>query len=124
MAGVTGFNVSLRKENFNTAKIINFYILTNRDTEIYVPIDISGFSSSTFTDVLVDLSNFGGYNYIPGLQAAQIAIKGDASNDSSANEANYNFSVDSLRVQAVPEPSTGFLMVAGLGALAFLRRRL
>lgn len=124
LAGVTGFNVSLRKENFNTAKIINFYILTNRDTEIYVPIDISGFSSSTFTDVLVDLSNFGGYNYIPGLQAAQIAIKGDASNDSSANEANYNFSVDSLRVQAVPEPSTGFLMVAGLGALAFLRRRL
>ena len=40
LAGVTGFYLSLRKENFNTAGTINFYILTNRDTEISVPLDI------------------------------------------------------------------------------------
>ncbi|NBN99748.1 MAG: hypothetical protein EBV19_11000, partial [Flavobacteriia bacterium] len=85
LAGVTGFSLSLRKENFNTASIINFYILTNRDTEISIPIDISGLSLSTFTDVSIDLANFGGYSYIPGLQAAQIAIKGDSSNDSTIN---------------------------------------
>jgi opacity protein-like surface antigen len=123
LAGVTGFSLSLRKENFNTASIINFYILTNRDTEISIPIDISGLSLSTFTDVSIDLANFGGYSYIPGLQAAQIAIKGDSSNDSTINQASYNFSVDSLRTQGVPEPSSGLLLVAGLGALALLRRR-
>ena len=73
--------------------------------------------------MLVDLANFSGYNFIPGLQAAQIAIKGDYSNDSSMNEATYNFSVDSLRTQGVPEPSSGLLLVSGLGALALLRRR-
>ena len=117
LAGITGFSLSLRKENFNTASTINFYILTNRDTEIFVPIDISGLSSSTFTDVSIDLANFGGYRYVPGLAAAQIAIRGDYSN------ATYNFSVDSLRTQGVPEPSSGFLLVSGLGALALLRRR-
>ena len=117
LAGITGFSLSLRKENFNTASTINFYILTNRDTEILVPIDISGLSSSTFTDVSIDLANFGGYGYVPGLAAAQIAIRGDYSN------ATYNFSVDSLRTQGVPEPSSGLLLVSGLGALAILRRR-
>jgi len=117
LAGVTGFFLSLRKENFNTASIINFYILTNRDSEILIPIDISGLSSTTFTDVSIDLANFGGYSYVPGLQAAKIAIQGDYSN------ATYNFSVDSLRTQGVPEPSSGLLLVSGLGALAILRRR-
>ncbi|NDA27154.1 MAG: PEP-CTERM sorting domain-containing protein, partial [Verrucomicrobia bacterium] len=117
LAGITGFSLSLRKENFNTASIINFYILTNRDSEILIPIDISGLSSTTFTDVSIDLANFGGYSYVPGLQAAKIAIQGDYSN------ATYNFSVDSLRTQGVPEPSSGLLLVSGLGALAILRRR-
>jgi len=112
LAGITGFSLSLRKENFNTASTI-----------ILVPIDISGLSSSTFTDVSIDLANFGGYSYVPGLAAAQIAIRGDYSNDSSMNQATYNFSVDSLRTQGVPEPSSGFLLVSGLGALALLRRR-
>ena len=123
LAGITGFSLSLRKENFNTASTINLYILTNLDTEIFIPIDISGLSSGTFTDVSIDLANFGGYSYVPGLGAAQIAIKGDYSNDSSMNQATYNFSVDSLRTQGVPEPSSGFLLVSGLGALALLRRR-
>jgi len=123
LAGITGFSLSLRKENFNTASTINFYILTNRDTEIFVPIDISGLSSSTFTDVSIDLANFGGYSYVPGLAAAQIAIRGDYSNDSSMNQATYNFSVDSLRTQGVPEPSSGLLLVSGLGVLALLPRR-
>ena len=123
LAGITGFSLSLRKENFNTASTINFYILTNRDTEIFVPIDISGLSSSTFTDVSIDLAHFGGYSYIPGLQAAQIAIKGDFSNDSSMNQSTYNFSVDSLRTQGVPEPSSGCLLMSGLGVVALLRRR-
>ena len=124
LAGVTQFLVSLRKESFNTAALINFYILTNQDREISIPIDISGLSAAGFTDLSIDLAGFAGYGYVPGLMAATIGIRGDSSNDSTAGAAHYNFSVDSLRVQTVPEPSTGLLMVAGLGVLALFRRRL
>jgi PEP-CTERM motif len=121
LAGVTGFLVSLRKESFNTSTLVDFYILTNRDTEIYLPIDISGLSSAGFTDVMVDLAGNAGYSYIPNLKAVTIGIRGNSFNDSSAGASTYNFSVDSLRV--VPEPSSSLLILSGLSALALLRRR-
>lgn len=122
LAGVTQFLVSLRKESFNTAALINFYILTNQDREISIPIDISGLSAAGFTDLSIDLAGFAGYGYVPGLMAATIGIRGDSSNDSTAGAAHYNFSVDSLRV--VPEPSTSVLLLSGLGVLALRRLRL
>lgn len=119
LAGVTGFLVSLRKEASNTASTINFYILTNQDAEVYIPISTAGLSSTSFTDVVINLNGFSGYTYIPGLQASQIGIKGDPY--SSVEGETYNFSIDSLR--AVPEPSAACLLGLGLGALALVRRR-
>lgn len=75
---VTGFLVSLRKEALNTASTINFYILTNQDMEVSIPISTSGLSSTSFTDVAIDLNGFSGYTFAPGLQASQIGIKGSA----------------------------------------------
>lgn len=117
LAGITGFLVSLRKESMNTVNTLNFYILTNQDTEVFVPIAISSLSTTQFTDVFIDLKNFSGYNYITGLQASQIGIRGDGTNPDGGT---YNFSIDSLR--AVPEPSSGILLLAGLGILALRRR--
>jgi hypothetical protein len=119
LAGVTGFLVSLRKEASNTASTINFYILTNQDLEVSIPISTAGLSSTSFTDVVINLNTFSGYTYIPGLQASQIAIKGDGY--SLVEGERYNFSIDSLR--AVPEPSAACLLGLGLGALALVRRR-
>ena len=119
LAGVTGFLVSLRKEASNTASTINFYILTNQDLEVSIPISTAGLSSTSFTDVVINLNTFSGYTYIPGLQASQIAIKGDGY--SSVEGERYNFSIDSLR--AVPEPSASCLLGLGLSALALVRRR-
>jgi hypothetical protein len=50
--------------------------------------------------------------------AVEIAVKGDMNNPAPST---YNFSIDSLR--AVPEPSSGLLLLSGLGVLAVLRRR-
>ena len=116
LQGVTGFLVSLRKEALNTASTINFYILTNQDSEVYIPISTSGLSSTSFTDVAIDLSGFSGYTFVPGLQASQIGIKGSA-----VEGETYNFSIDSLR--SVPEPSTGVLLATAIGALALAHRR-
>lgn len=116
LEGVTGFLVSIRKEALNTASTINFYILTNLDSEVYIPISTSGLSSTSFTDVAIDLSGFSGYTFVPGLKASQIGIKGSA-----VAEMTYNFSIDSLR--SVPEPSTGVLLATAIGALALARRR-
>jgi PEP-CTERM motif len=119
LAGVTGFLVSLRKEASNTAETINFYILTNQDAEVYIPISTAGLSSTSFTDVVINLNSSSGYSYVSGLQASQIGIKGDPY--SSVQGETYNFSIDSLR--AVPEPSAACLLGLGLGALALVRRR-
>ena len=116
LQGVTGFLVSLRKEALNTASTINFYILTNLDSEVYIPISTSGLSSTSFTDVAIDLSGFSGYTFVPGLEASQIGIKGSA-----VDGETYNFSIDSLR--SVPEPSTGVLLATAIGALALAHRR-
>jgi MYXO-CTERM domain-containing protein len=116
LEGITGFLVSLRKEAFNTASTINFYILTNQDMEVYIPISTSGISSTSFTDVAIDLNGFSGYTFVPGLQASQIGIKG-----SLVDGEIFNFSIDSLR--AIPEPSAGVFLTVGLGALALRRRR-
>lgn len=118
LAGVTGFLVSLRKEASNTASTINFYILTNQDLEVSIPISTAGLSSTSFTDVVINLNTFSGYTYIPGLQASQIAIKGEGY--SSVEGETYNFSIDSVRV--VPEPSAVCLLGLGLGALVVVRR--
>ena len=119
LAGVTGFLVSLRKEALNTAPTINFYILTNQDAEVYIPISTAGLSSTSFTDVVINLNDFSGYTYVSGLQASQIGIKGDPY--STVEGETYNFSIDSLR--SVPEPSAACLLGLGLGALALVRRR-
>jgi hypothetical protein len=116
LQGVTGFLVSLRKEALNTASTINFYILTNQDREVYIPISTSGLSSTSFTDVAIDLSGFSGYTFVPGLQASQIGIKGSAGEGET-----YNFSIDRLR--SVPEPSTGVLLATAIGAFALAHRR-
>ena len=119
LADVTGFLVSLRREAMNSAGTINLYILSNQDMEYYFPINLAALPTNTFTDVLIDLTTAANYSYFSGLGATQIGIKGDAGNPSST----YNFSVDSLRAQTVPEPSSSGLFLAGLGALAVLRRR-
>lgn len=118
LAGITGFLVSLRKEAMNTVDNLNFYILTNQDMEVSVPIATSSLSTTQFTDVFIDLQNFSGYSYISGLQASQIGIRGDGTN---SDGGTYNFSIDSLR--AVPEPSTGLLLLGGLAAVGLFRRR-
>ena len=119
LADVTGFLVSLRREAMNDAETINLYILSNQDTEYYFPINLAALPTNTFSDVLIDLTTAVNYSYFSGLGATQIGIKGDMGNPSST----YNFSVDSLRVQTVPEPSSGLLLLSGLGSLAVLRRR-
>jgi len=119
LAGVTGFLVSLRKEASNTASTLNFYILTNQDAEVYIPISTAGLSSTSFTDVVINLNSSSAYSYVSGLQASQIGIKGDPY--SSVQGETYNFSIDSFR--AVPEPSVACLLGLGLGALALVRRR-
>jgi len=116
LQGITGFLVSLRREAANTAATLNLYILTNQDYEYWFPISTSSLSTSSFTDVFVNLSSNSSYSYFSGLTAAQIGVKGDSIIPSST----YNFSIDSLR--AVPEPSSGILLLAGLGILALRRR--
>jgi hypothetical protein len=111
---ISGFWLSLRRETANTAATINLYILSDQDQEYYLPVNLSNLSTTQFTDVYLDLSG----STVPlGAGAVQIAIKGEMANPSST----YNFSIDSLR--AVPEPSAGLLLLSGLGALGFLRRR-
>lgn len=117
LQGISGFLVSLRREAANTAATINLYILTNQDFEYWFPISTSGLSTSSFTDTFIDLSSNPNYSYFSGLTAAQIGVRGDSSIPSST----YNFSIDSLR--AVPEPSSGVMLLSGLGALGLLRRR-
>lgn len=117
LQGITGFLVSLRREAANTAATINLYILTNQDFEYWFPISTSSLSTSSFTDIFVNLSSNPSYSYFSGLTAAQIGVRGDSIIPSSI----YNFSIDSLR--AVPEPSSGLLFVSGLGVLALFRRR-
>jgi hypothetical protein len=117
--GVTGFLVSLRKEALNTAPTINFYILTNQDAEVYIPISTAGLSSTSFTDVVINLNSSSAYSYVSGLQASQIGIKGDPYY--SVQGETYNISIDSLR--SVPEPSAACFLSLGLGALALIRRR-
>jgi hypothetical protein len=112
---VSGFWLSLRREDANTAGIINLYILSDQDLEYYLPVNLSILSTTQFTDVYLDLSA----STVPsGAGAVNISIKGDWANPSSI----YNFSVDSLR--AVPEPSTSILLLSGLGVLALRRLRL
>lgn len=119
LEGVQGFYVSLRREALNTAGTINLYILTNQDLEYYFPILTASLSSAQFTDVYVPLDSNSGYTFISGLGAVQIGIKGDFSNPSST----YNFSVDSLRVLAVPEPSSAAFYLVGFVSWLVGRRR-
>lgn len=116
LSTVSGFWLSLRREAGNTASTINLYILSDQDLEYYLPVDLSSLSTTQFTDVFLNLS---GSTVPSGAGAVSISIMGDSGNPSST----YNFSVDSLRAQTVPEPSSGLLLVSGLGALTLLWRR-
>lgn len=115
LSTISGFWLSLRRESGNTAATINLYILSDQDLEYYLPVDLASLPTTQFTDVYLDLS---GSSVPHGAGAVVIAIKGDGGIPSS----DYKFSIDSLR--AVPEPTSGLLLVSGLGALALLRRRL
>ena len=114
LENVTSFILSVRRESLNTAEIINLYILSDQDAEYYLPINLNLLPASMFVDVLIDTTGA----FLPGMGAVEIAVKGDTGNPTPST---YNFSIDSLR--AVPEPSSGLLLLSGLGVLAVLRRR-
>lgn len=116
LESITGFYLSLRLEalDLNT-RLINLYILSDQDLEYNFPVDLWTLNmGGPFEDIFVDTTGV----FPVGMGAVEIAVKGSWDN---STPAVYNFSIDSLR--AVPEPSSGLLLLSGLGALAILRRR-
>ena len=114
LENVTSFILSVRREHLNTAQFINLYILSDQDLEYYFPINLNLLPASIFVDIPIDTTG----SFPLGMGAVEIAVKGDMNNPAPST---YNFSIDSLR--AVPEPSSGLLLLSGLGTLALLRRR-
>ena len=118
LSGVTGFLVSLRKEASNTAMNINFYIIDSADAVYSWQIATSSLSATEFRVVPITLADNPAWVTDSPSAAWNIGVAASNSNPASAR---YNISIDS--VSYVPEPSSGFLLVSGLGALAILRRR-
>ena len=118
MNGITGFEVSLRKEVNNSAFNINFYIIGNNDNVYEWNITTSALSATEFRSIPISLSS--NSSWVTDNPTGAWAIGVDASYANPAS-TRYNFSIDSI--SGVPEPSSGLLLVSGLGALALLRRR-
>ena len=117
--GITGFEVSLRKEFSNTAAFINFYIIGTNDNVYEWTISTLALSLSEFRAIPITLSSNSFWINNAPTGAWEIGVSASGSNPPAS--ARYNFSIDSII--SVPEPSSSLLVVSGLGALAFLRRR-
>ena len=118
LGGVTGFLVSLRKEANNTAMNINFYIIGSNDNVYSWQIATSALSATEFRVIPITLADNTDWVAFPSSGAWSIGVAASYMNPASTR---YNISIDS--VSSVPEPSSGLLLVSGLGALALLRRR-
>lgn len=118
LTGVTGFNVSLRKESNNTASSINFYIIGSNDNVYEWNIDTSSLSTSEFRVIPIALASNSAWASSSPTGAMNIGIAASYNNPASTR---YNVSIDS--VSSVPEPNAGILLLGGLTALGLTRRR-
>ena len=118
LTGITGFLVSLRLEPNNSSSAINFFMIGSNDLVYNWSIATSALSSSEFRQLSIVLSDSSDWVNNPATGAWQIGVSASYANPASAR---YNLSIDS--VSSVPEPSSGLLLISGLGALALLRRR-
>lgn len=118
LSGVTGFLVSLRKEASNTAMNINFYIIDSADQVYSWQIATSSLSATEFRAIPITLADNSAWVTDSPSAAWTIGVAASYMNPASTR---YNISIDS--VSSVPEPSSGLLLVSGLGGLALLRRR-
>lgn len=118
LSGITGFNVSLRKEANNSADSLNFYIFVANDGGYMWNISTSDLSTTEFRSIPIVLSNNSTWASGAPTQAYTIAVGASAANPANTR---YNFSIDSI--SAVPEPSSSLLVASGLGVLGLLRRR-
>jgi hypothetical protein len=118
MSDITGFNVSLRKEANNSAFSLNFFIIGSNDNVYEWNISTLDLSTTEFRSIPIVLSSNSAW--ASGAPAGAWTIGVDASYANPAS-ARYNFSIDSI--SAVPEPSSGLLLLSGLGTLVLLRRR-
>lgn len=118
MSGVTGFNVSLRKEANNSASSINFFIIGSNDNVYEWNISTSDLSTTEFRSIPIVLSSNSAWD--SGAPAGAWTIGVDASFNNPAS-TRYNFSIDSI--SAVPEPTSSLLLASGLCVLGLLRRR-
>ena len=118
MVGVTGFEVSLRKELNNSAFSINFFIIANNDNVYEWNIDTSALSTTEFRVIPISLSTNTGWARDNPTAAWVIGVDSSYANPASTR---YNFSIDSI--SSVPEPSSGLMLLSGLGVLTVLRRQ-
>ena len=117
ISGVTGFNISMRREAQNTAANALLYVVSNNDSEFTAAINLSNLSTTTFTDIYIPITALGLSSGVTSFM--DISISGDYLNGTAAD--TYNFSVDSIR--AVPEPSALSLLALGLSGFLAVRRR-
>ena len=118
MSDITGFNVSLRKEANNSAFSLNFFIIGSNDNVYEWNISTSDLSTTEFRSIPIVLSSNSAWASDAPAGAWTIGVDASYANPASTR---YNFSIDSI--SAVPEPSSGLLLLSGLGTLALLRRR-
>ncbi|NBS55170.1 PEP-CTERM sorting domain-containing protein [bacterium] len=135
ISGITGFNISIRRESNNTAPTALFGVTSQVPGgymgQLWIPyltaeIDLASLSTTTFTNIYIPLTALQDRSTQPpsGFPSGitnfnLIEISGNSYTGWGAD--TYNFSVDSI--QAVPEPSTLSLLAIGLGVLFRRSRR-
>ncbi|NCY23126.1 PEP-CTERM sorting domain-containing protein [bacterium] len=128
ISGITGFNISMRREINNTAPTALFGVTSQVPSGVLyfsAEIDLASLSTTSFTNIyipltaLLDRSTTPPSGFPSGITNFNlIEISGNSYTGWGAD--TYNFSVDSIG--AVPEPSALSLLAIGLGVL-FRRSR-